>query len=158
MAVKISKFLKPEHIKLELQCSERTDAIREVAEQLFEHHDVKDFETFYGELLARERVESTCLGNEVAFPHARTDAVSNMVLAIGRHPKGVWFENCNQNVRFLFVIGTPKRMVTDYLTVVGFLARLLRNTEFRETLSKTQSPQDFYNILTEAEANAGHLV
>lgn len=151
MAIKISKFLRPENILLEMQQEQRTEGIYEVAHLLSGHPDVADFDAFYEELLARERVESTCLGNEVAFPHARTDAVTNMVLAAGRSHEGVWFENSNQKVKFLFVIGTPKRMVTDYLTVVGALARLLRNSETRQGLIDAPTAEEFHAILSQAE-------
>ncbi len=139
MAAKISKILKPEHIKLDLQATQRIEGIREAASLLTTHPDVSNYQSFYNELLARERVESTCLESGVAFPHARTDHVNNMVLAAGRSVEGIWFDNSNQKVNFLFVIGTPKRMVADYLTIVGSLARLLKDSEVRDQLNDVAS-------------------
>lgn len=150
-APKISTMLRPECIKLQLEKTVRTEAIREVAERLIPHPDMGNFDIFYEELLKRERVESTCLGNDVAFPHARTDHVKSMVLAAGRREEGVFFENCNQTVKLIFVIGTPKKMVTDYLTVVGALARILRDEELREKLIKAPSQEEFHRLLAEAE-------
>ena len=121
--MQISSLLKPEQIKLELSQQKRCNAINEVAQLLQANPNVTNFAGFYEELLARERIESTCLGNEIAFPHARTDSLKGMVLAVGRSTQGVWFENSEQTVKLIFVIGTPKRMVTDYLSVVGGLAR-----------------------------------
>ena len=149
--MQISSLLKPEQIKLELEQTKRCNAINEVAQLLQSIPKVSNFDGFYEELLARERIESTCLGNEIAFPHARTDSLKGMVLAIGRSRQGVWFENSSQNVKLIFVIGTPKRMVTDYLSVVGGLARLLKDTSTREQLVSAPTLDEFVATLTKAE-------
>ena len=150
--MQISSLLKPEQIKLELDQTKRCDAINEVAQLLQANPNVTNFAGFYEELLARERIESTCLGNEIAFPHARTDSLKGMVLAIGRSTQGVWFENSSQNVKLIFVIGTPKRMVTDYLSVVGGLARLLKDASTREQLLAAPTLDEFIATLTKAES------
>jgi len=149
--MQISSLLKPEQINIELTQPKRVDAINEVAQLLQSNTNVTNFGSFYEELLARERVESTCLGNEIAFPHARTDSLKGMVLAIGRSTQGVWFENCNQTVKLIFVIGTPKRMVTDYLSVVGGLARLLKDASTRENLISAPNVEEFIATLAQAE-------
>src|SRR5260221_11814416 len=149
--MQISSLLKPEQIKMELVQQKRCNAINEVAHLLPTNPNVTNFAGFYEELLARERIESTCLGNEIAFPHARTDFLKGMVLAVGRSPQGVWFENCGQTVKLIFVIGTPKRMVTDYLSVVGGLARLLKDSSTRENLIAAPNAGEFLHVLTRAE-------
>ena len=150
--MQISSLLKPEQIKLELDQAKRCNAINEVAQLLQNNPNVTNFAGFYEELLARERIESTCLGNEIAFPHARTDSLKGMVLAIGRSTAGVWFENSSQNVKLIFVIGTPKRMVTDYLSIVGGLARLLKDAATRDALLAAKTVEEFVDILTKAES------
>jgi mannitol/fructose-specific phosphotransferase system IIA component (Ntr-type) len=99
--------------------------------------------------LARERVEATSLGNGVAFPHARTDHVKRLVLAVGRSVEGVTFETGGEKIHFIFVIGTPRRMVTEYLALVGAMARLLRNEEVRVKLLSAQTAEDFLAALSE---------
>lgn len=150
--MQISSLLKPEQIKLKLESNRRTGAIHEVALLLQNNPSVANFQGFYDELLARERVESTCLGNEIAFPHARTDHLKGMVLAIGRSPEGILFENNQQMVRLIFIIGTPKRMVTDYLSVVGGLARFVKEAAFREKLLKAATPEEFIELIAQAES------
>jgi len=150
--MQISSLLKPDQIKMELDQTKRCNAINEVAQLLQANPNVTNFAGFYEELLARERIESTCLGNEIAFPHARTDYLKGMVLAVGRSTGGVWFENSSQNVKLIFVIGTPKRMVTDYLSVVGGLARLLKDNATREQLLSATTVDEFVATLTKAES------
>ena len=145
-----SDLLKPDQIRLDLQSPSGSEAIREVASLLRASPAITSFDGFYEELLAREQVESTCLGNGIAFPHARTDHIKGMVLAIGRSAAGVPFAG-GQMVRLLFIIGTPKRLATDYLSVVGGLARIVKNAQIREELLAAPTPEAFIRILAAAE-------
>ncbi len=136
---------------MELVETKRTSGIREVASLLKSDPRVKDFEKFYQDILSREREEATCLGFDVALPHARTESVTDMVLAVGRSTKGVFFENSNQTAKLLFVVGTPKRMATDYLRLVGTIARLLKSEAIRSSLLSAQTAEEFAEILSAAE-------
>jgi len=147
--MKLSELLHPVQILLDLKENKRTAAIHEVAGLLEKDEGVINFKGFYDELLARERVEATSLGNGVAFPHARTDHVKRLVLAVGRSVEGVTFETGGEKIHFIFVIGTPRRMVTEYLALVGAMARLLRNEEVRLKLLSARTPEEFLAALSE---------
>ncbi len=151
MVFKISSIIKPEQVNLDMSGTKRMEAIEEVVGLLKEHENMINYEGFLEEIVARERAESTCLGNEVAFPHARTNYIKEMVIAAGVSKGGVLFENSNQMVKLIFVIGTPKRMVTEYLAVVGALARLLKEQSVRERLYGVEDAASFCEVLAEAE-------
>ena len=150
---KIASLLSPGTIKLDLQAKQKVAALREVAELLAQSKCVSDFEAFFNEILQRERVSNTALGHDVAIPHARTDQCSDILVAVGRSPVGIDFEaKDGQPVRLVFLIGTPKQMVTDYLRVVGNLARLLRQDDLRQRLLDAPDPAVFIKIIEDAEA------
>ncbi len=151
MINRLSKLLDPARISLSVQSTKRTAAINEVARLLENHPDVANFQNFYNELLARERLDTTCLGNEVALPHARTEHVKKIVLAIGRSTEGIHFENGNQTVRLMFVLGTPKNNPTDYLILVGALCRLIKDASSRDALMAAPTPEAFIATVTELE-------
>lgn len=151
MAARLSKLLDPARISLAVQSAKRTTALNEVAKLLENHPDVANFQGFYNELLARERLDTTCLGNEIALPHARTEHVKKIVLAVGRSDAGVHFENCNQTVRLMFVLGTPKSNPTDYLILVGALCRLIKDASSREQLLAAPTPEAFIATVRELE-------
>jgi len=151
MAGRISKLLDPSRIALSLQSTKRTAAINEVARLLDGHPDVVDFQGFYNELLARERLDTTCLGNELALPHARTEHVKKIVLAVGRSADGVFFENGNQTVRLLFILGTPKGNAMDYLMVVSSLCKILKEPDNRAALMAAPTKEAFVAALVAAE-------
>ena len=151
MAARLSKLLDPTRITLALQSTKRTAAINEVAKLLQGHPDVVNQEGFYHELLARDRLDTTCLGNEIALPHARTEHVKKIVVAVGRSDSGVLFENSNQNVRLMFVLGTPKNNPTDYLILVGALCRLIKDEANRAALLAAPTPEAFIATVIDLE-------
>lgn len=151
MSARLSSLLSPENIVLSLQSTKRTQAIHEVARLLETNPDLANFQGFYNELLARERLDTTCLGNEVAIPHARTEHVKKIVIAVGRSTTGVNFENCNQNVRLMFVLGTPKNNPTDYLILVGALCRLIKEPLHRAALLSAPTPEAFIATVKDLE-------
>ncbi len=151
MATRLSKLLDPARITLAVQSTKRTTALNEVAKLLETHPDVVNFQGFYNELLARERVDTTCLGNEIALPHARTEHVKKIVLAVGRSDAGVLFENSNQTVKLMFVLGTPKNNPTDYLILVGALCRLIKDEAHRAALLAAPTPDAFIAKVLELE-------
>jgi mannitol/fructose-specific phosphotransferase system IIA component (Ntr-type) len=147
--MKLIDLIQPNLVHLDLLETKRTAAIHEVAALLEKEPAMINFKGFYDELLARERLEATSLGNGVAFPHARADHVSRRVLAGGRSKSGVSFENSGELIHFIFVIGTPRRMVTEYLALVGAMARLLRHEEVRKKLMEAKTAEEFVSVFGE---------
>lgn len=153
MAGLVTALLDPARICLRLQSTKRTTALHEVALLLAGHPDVTGFDGFYAELLARDRLDTTCLGNEVALPHARTEHVKKLVLAVGRSDAGVLFGGGNQNVKLMFVIGTPKTAPADYLTLVSALCKILKVDATRAALLAAATPAEFAALVATAEEN-----
>jgi mannitol/fructose-specific phosphotransferase system IIA component (Ntr-type) len=136
-------------INLDLQTHTQDEALRELVGLLAGNKNVINAEKLCGEVVAREALSPTVMHNGSALPHARTDTVLDIVLAVGRSASGVLFAN-QTPVHLIFVIGTPKNAVADYLVCVGTLARLLRNTESMEHLMKAGTAPGFAQILRTA--------
>lgn len=151
MAGKITPLLDPTRIALHLQSTKRTAALHEIARLLDGHPQVANFAGFYDELLARDRLDTTSLGNGVALPHARTEHVKEIVLAVGRSDAGIVLDQSGEVVRLFFVLGTPKSKPADYLAVVSALCRLLRDPANREALLSAATPEEFINTVRAAE-------
>ena len=155
MPGKISSLLDPSRIALHVQNTRRTAALNEIAQQLNGHPDVLNFDGFYAELLARDRLDTTCLGNAVALPHARTEHVKNIVLAVGRSDGGILFEQSKETVRLMFMLGTPKTKPGDYLLVVSALCKLLKDPADRESFMVATTPEAFIAAIIAAETKLG---
>jgi mannitol/fructose-specific phosphotransferase system IIA component (Ntr-type) len=132
---------------LDLHAKDEAAAIQQVTGLLKGQADVADAPAFAAEVIAREKLCPTALGHGVAFPHARTTGVRQLIMAIGRSTEGVVFADAKEVVNFLFVIGTPPDRVPPYLGLVGYLARLLKDQAVRAKLLATASAEDFLSVL-----------
>jgi mannitol/fructose-specific phosphotransferase system IIA component (Ntr-type) len=88
---------------------------------------VNDGERLLRDILERVIVAPVCIAADVALPHARTTAVDRIVLGVARiAAPGVGFDGEHPAIRLMFMIGTPRRPVEEYLRLVAALSRLLR--------------------------------
>lgn len=151
MPGRLSSLLDASRINLAVRGDSHDAVLREVAGLLQGHSDVTDFDAFFAELMAREQLDTTYLGHAIALPHARTQHVERIVLAIGRHATGVHFANCQQDVRMLFVLGTPRSNPTDYLKVVSALCKIINVPDNRATLLRATTVDEFIATIVAAE-------
>ena len=124
------------------------NALREIIELLAQNGKIQNPEAFFGKVLAREEAHPSVVENGIAFPHARTDLVDEIVVGIGRSRAGIPFGHDGARARLIFVIGVPERLVNDYLICVGTLVRLVRDDAIRSALLRAQTPREFIDALT----------
>jgi len=153
--MKITPFLRPDFVVLDLKSQTRLDALHELTQLVKAHPHMKDFAACCRAVHDRETMGTTKLtGHDIAIPHARTDQVADILLAVGRSQAGIlWDAKEPQPVRLVFLLGTPKKMVMEYLQLVGALARLLKAESFRASLLAAQSPEEFLRLFAEHENN-----
>lgn len=145
MAMRISNLLTPNQVILDIHAKTKTEAIQEVAEPLHCHKAMRRFPEFCDALIERDEMTSTSMGNGVAFPHARCDEVSEILFSAGRSVEGIPFGE--ERAHLIFVIGIPRSKISEYLVIVGTLARLLKNPVTRENLLRAETPEEFISYL-----------
>jgi len=123
------------------------NAIHELIGLLTATEQLNDARAFAEQVMSRERTNPSVIELGVAFPHARTDLVEKIVLAIGRKAAGVPFGDNAVRANLIFLIGVPQRLVSDYLITVGALARIARNDSIRRQLLPVATPEEFIEIL-----------
>jgi len=128
---------------------EKTDtgAIDELLSSLRDHPDVADANALRTAVLQRQKVDPPILPMGIAFPHARTDSVRALVLAIGICPEPVVFGDTP--VRLILLIGVPKAAIAEYLDLTSFLARHLRNRPVLDRLVEATSITEFLESFAE---------
>jgi fructose-specific phosphotransferase system IIA component len=151
--MRISDYLKEDMICLNLKATGKEEAIRELGSFIGKAKEITNYEMFHKDVLEREKLTSTGIGEGVAIPHARTDAVSGFVIAFGKSEKGVEFDSLDgKKARLLFLMGTPKTAgLNEYLVLLAHLTRLLKQQSFRESLLKAQSPAEIIDIFKNFE-------
>ena len=136
---------------LRLRSRKPANAIREIVDVLasdISGRKIDNPEAFLEQVLAREQTHPSAVENGVAFPHARTDLVDEIVIGVGRSRAGISFGENQQRAHLIFVIGVPERLLSDYLVCVGTLARLAKNETTRSRLLNAETPHEFIESLT----------
>ena len=150
--VNISEHLKEERIILDLKAETKEEAIKSLAEVFKGSPEVNDFDKFLADVFEREDLGTTGIGLELALPHARTDAVSSFIIAVGRIDKGVDFKSLDgEPVKLIFLMATPKEEVQNYLKILAHLTRLLKKESLRASLLEVKTPQEFIEIFRKEE-------
>jgi len=143
MAIALADLINPREIVLNLRARTQAEAIHELVDVLANAGKINQVERFLEELRAREAVNSTYAADGVAFPHARTKLVDQIVLAIGRSETGIPWTGKGEIAYLVFLIAVPERLISDYLVVVGAIARITRDSPLRTLLLHAENVDEF---------------
>ncbi|MEV5346558.1 fructose-specific PTS transporter subunit EIIC [Streptomyces achromogenes] len=132
----VSGYLTGRTVRVALGAAEKEAAIREMAELLARSGRVADGAELVATALRREEQGSTGLGEEIAIPHAKTDAVTAPVVGFARSAEGVeWGSLDGTKARLIFMIAVPEAAAGDeHLRILALLSRKLMDSGFRERL------------------------
>jgi mannitol/fructose-specific phosphotransferase system IIA component (Ntr-type) len=152
--ITVAETLAGNRVGLELTARDAKEAMVSVLELLRGDPRVLDWERLHN--VASQ--SATCLGESndafgICIPHARTDAVSSMVMSAGRFRDGVIFPRCAQPIRYIFCIAVPVALASDYLRIVGVLARIQRSPATESRLWQAASTAEFVDALADLEAS-----
>ncbi|HLW35241.1 MAG TPA: PTS sugar transporter subunit IIA [Chthoniobacterales bacterium] len=150
MAIALADLINPKQITLHLQANTHPEAVRELVDLLAATNSIRNPTKFLDELRGREAVNSTYAADGVAFPHARTKLVDQIGLAIGRSEAGIPWTGKGELARLIFLIAVPERLISDYLVVVGAIARITRDGPLRTLLLHADSVEEFVATLLSA--------
>lgn len=131
--------------------SEKTAVIRHMCNLLAASGRCSDVDQLVADVLAREEIISTGLGDGVAIPHARSTAVAIPSVAIGRHAAGVDFGADDGAAHLIFLIAAPDAAGDQHLEILANLARRLVHEEFKDALKAAASAQDVVAILNQED-------
>ncbi|MFD5860358.1 fructose-specific PTS transporter subunit EIIC [Streptomyces chartreusis] len=147
----LSGYLTEQTVKVRLGAADKEAAIREMAELLGRTGKVVDPEELVATALRREAQGTTGLGEEIAIPHAKTDAVSAPVVGFARSAEGVeWDSPDGTKARLVFMIAVPEAAAGDeHLRILALLSRKLMNAEFRERLLAAPDEPAVLGVLRE---------
>lgn len=144
----LAQYIAPDTVAVELAATGRDAAIAELVGIAARTGKVHDPAAVVASALAREATVSTGLGDGIAIPHAKTDAVSEPVVVYARSRAGIdWSSRDGIPATELFLIAVPEHAAGDtHLTILGALSRKLVNPQFRAELSAA-GPARAYELL-----------
>ncbi|WP_283164923.1 fructose-specific PTS transporter subunit EIIC [Streptomyces sp. HU2014] len=150
-ATALSGHLTEASVRPWLAARSKEAAIHELAGLLAATGRVTDLDGLVGAVLAREALGTTGLGEEIAIPHAKTDAVAAPVVGFARSEEGVeWGAPDGTKARLIFMIAVPEEMAGDeHLRILAMLSRKLMDPGFRERLLSAGGVGEVMGVLGE---------
>ncbi len=151
--MKIRDLLKPESIVINAPVSSKDEAITKMIDLHEEAGNLTDKAVYTEGILKRESEGTTAIGEGIAIPHCKSDAVKNPGLVAMTVPEGVDYGAPDgEPSNLLFMIAAP--MDGDlHLDVLAKLMTLLMDTGLRKDLLGAKSGDEFLDILNKAEAD-----
>lgn len=146
----LSQHLRPGRIQVDMRCTKKDEAIRELIDLLTAAGDLKDPEQAYQDVLSRETYLSTGMEHGLAVPHAKTDAVDEMTVAFGLHKAGLDFNALDgQPTHFIFLVVSPRATSGPHIQVLARISRVIKSESVRERLMQANTEQEILHILTQ---------
>lgn len=107
-------------------------------------------ENFYNTILEREKLGSTGIGQGIAIPHARSEKIKDVVIAVGLLKNSVNFNAPDgENVKLVILVGAPKGQNREYLSLVSELVRTFRDEKLRNNIICANNYQDLIEAIAE---------
>jgi Ca2+-transporting ATPase len=104
------------------------------------------------QLLQRESVSSTGIGNGIAIPHIRLDGLKEPMVRLAIVKDGLDFNAVDgKPCRIFFLFITPSDQTNTHLQILAKISSILRNEKLRVLLGNAGSPEQAYEILMEGE-------
>ncbi|MEK4174756.1 fructose-specific PTS transporter subunit EIIC [Aeribacillus sp. FSL K6-1305] len=150
--MKITDLLTKETIILDLQSATKMEVLDELIETLAKAGKLHDKEAFKEAILARESQSTTGIGEGIAIPHAKTNAVKQSAIAFGRSKAGIDFESLDGKPSHLFfMIAASEGVHNAHLETLSRLSTLLMDQEFRKKIESANSAEEIIGIINEKE-------
>ena len=150
--MKITDLLSKDAIKLNSIANSKQDAINKLVDLMAKNGNLTNKEKYTQVVLKREEEGSTGIGEGIAIPHGKTDAVSKPGLSAMVINDGVEFDSLDgQPAKLLFLIAAPNTKDNVHLDVLSRLSTLLMDTEFRKSLMEAKTPEEFLRCIDIAE-------
>lgn len=150
--MKIIDLLDDRSILLDGRVADKKAALDQMVELMDASGKLRDKETYRQGVYAREQEGSTGIGEGIAIPHCKSDAVIKPGLAAMVVKDGVKFESLDgQPAHLFFLIAAPNTEDNVHLDVLSRLSVLLMDEDFTNKLRQATSVSEFKQIIEEAE-------
>jgi mannitol/fructose-specific phosphotransferase system IIA component (Ntr-type) len=104
------------------------------------------------QLMEREKISSTGIGNGIAIPHIRLDGLKEPMVRLAIVKDGLDFNAVDGKVcKIFFLFITPSDQTNRHLQILAKISSILRNNKLRSLLGNTDSPEKAYEILMDGE-------
>lgn len=150
--MRITDLLDKNSIQLKGRASSKEDVLNQMVTLMSKGAKLNDVEKYRKGVFAREEESTTGIGEGIAIPHCKSDAVSKPGLAAMLVPDGVDYDSLDgEPANLIFLIAAPDTEDNVHLDVLSKLSVLLMDGDFTSKLRNAKSVDEFIQIIDDAE-------
>ena len=139
--MKIQDVLNKNVMLFDLQATDKEGVINEMVQSLVDNGVVTDFEIFKAGIMNREAQTSTGLGDGIAMPHSKNEAVKEATVLFAKSNKGVDYASLDgQPTDLFFMIAAPEGANDTHLAALAELSKYLMKPGFADKLRQASTP------------------
>lgn len=151
--MKIRDLLAVESIDLNGKVTGKNETLDAMVALMAKSGKINDVEKYRKGVYAREEEGTTGIGEGIAIPHCKSDAVSRPGLAAMVIKDGVDFDALDgEKVSLIFLIAAPNTEDNVHLDVLSKLSVLLMDENFTSGLRNAKTVEEFLSVIDRAEA------
>lgn len=147
----IADLAKPGNLVVPLEASDKRSSIDLLVDHVCGAEGVEDAEEMKRLVWAREDQRSTGIGNGLAIPHAKSDAISHLMLGIGILPRPVEFDSIDgKPVGMVALLLSPSNEIAEHIQALGKISRMMNDEGFREAAFACSAAQELRDLIVAA--------
>ncbi|WP_417543990.1 PTS IIA-like nitrogen regulatory protein PtsN [Marinobacter sp.] len=147
----IESILAPELTLCKVPASSKKRALEFIAEQIRQYNDSLSESQIFNNLIARERLGSTGIGQGIAIPHCRLEGLEHVIGVLMTLEEAVEFDAIdNQPVDLVFALVVPKEATSEHLELLSQLAEKFNDRTFCDHIRQCEDAGTLYQRMTAA--------
>ncbi|WP_404363832.1 PTS IIA-like nitrogen regulatory protein PtsN [Marinobacter sp.] len=145
----IDNILSPELTHCQVAATSKKRVLEFIAGQVAQHDPALSEGQTFNNLVARERLGSTGIGQGIAIPHCRLENCNRVVGTLVTLKDGISFDAIdNQPVDILFALIVPKEATSEHLELLSQLAEKFNDRGFCDQLRQCTDNESLYRCMT----------
>ncbi len=150
--MRITDLLDVRSVSLDGAPKSKNEALDQIVALMAKSGKINDEEGYRKQVYAREEESTTGIGEGIAIPHGKCDAVDRPGLAAMVVKDGVEFDSLDgEPVTLMFLIAAPNTEDNVHLDVLSKLSMMLMDEEFTSNLKNAKSAEEFLSIIDKAD-------
>jgi len=146
--VRLAALLEPDLVIPGMAAKTKVEAIEELLDCVMRKYPDLDRGKINHAIAEREEIENTSYGHGIAFPHARTDAVNEMIVALGVSQKGIDSDTPDEKMlHAVCLLLTPRNIAQLYLQTLSACASFARTEGNVEKLIKQTDAASIIRVI-----------
>ncbi|MDR9424743.1 MAG: PTS IIA-like nitrogen regulatory protein PtsN [Marinobacter sp.] len=147
----IDNILAPELTRCQAPASSKKRVLESIAERIHFQDETLSETDIFSNLVSRERLGSTGIGQGIAIPHCRLDGLDRVIGVLMTLSEPVDFDAIdNQPVDLIFALVVPKEATSEHLELLSQLAEKFNDDAFCQQLRQCTDTDSLYQSMLES--------